>query len=202
MYSLYLTLFAEFFKIGLFAVGGGLATLPFLYDLCAKYDWFTKSDLANMIAISESTPGPIGINMATYVGFHTTSGESDVLGGFLNGAIGGVVTTTALVLPSLIIIVILARFLEKFSENKYVNGAFDVLRPTVAGLIGAACFGLYEISFLTMDLFKESFDISQLFDFKAFFVFIFLLFFVFKYKLHPIFYIIIGGVSGVIINMA
>ena len=100
-------LFIEFFKTGLFAIGGGLATLPFLYDLSDKYDWFDRGMLANMIAISESTPGPIGVNMSTYAGFNA------------EGVVGGIVATVALVMPSLIIIIIVAKFLGKFNDNKY-----------------------------------------------------------------------------------
>ena len=103
---LYLRLMIEFFKTGLFAIGGGLATLPFLYELSEKTGWFTTTDISNMIAISESTPGPIGINMSTYVGFHTA------------GLLGGIVTTLSLVLPSIIIIEIISKVLTKFKESK------------------------------------------------------------------------------------
>ena len=102
---IYIQLFCEFFKIGLFAVGGGLATLPFLYDLASKYPWFDATMLPNMIAISESTPGPIGVNMATYAGFSAT------------GIIGGIIATLGLVTPSIMIIMIIASFLNKFKEN-------------------------------------------------------------------------------------
>ena len=105
---IYLTLFYEFFKIGLFAVGGGIATLPFLMDLTDKYDWYTASELTNMIAISESTPGPVGINMATYAGYQAA------------GIGGAIVATVSLVLPALIIIVIVARFMKKFYDNSTV----------------------------------------------------------------------------------
>ena len=88
----YLQLFIEFFKIGLFAVGGGLATIPFLMDLPEKYDWYTKADMASMLAISESTPGPVGINMATYAGYNAA------------GISGGIVATLSLVHPTLLII--------------------------------------------------------------------------------------------------
>ena len=114
---LYLQLFYEFFKTGLFAIGGGLATLPFLYDMADKYPWFTRTDLANMIAVSESTPGPIGVNMATYVGFTT------------GGILGSIIATCGLVLPSLIIIIIIAKFLESFQDNRFVQSAFYGLRP-------------------------------------------------------------------------
>ena len=99
---IYIKLFLEFFKIGLFAVGGGLATIPFLYDLAEKTSWFTKAELSNMIAVGESTPGPIGVNMATYAGVQTT------------GILGGISATLGLICPSLIIILIIAKILDKF----------------------------------------------------------------------------------------
>ncbi len=129
-----LLLFLEFFKIGLFAVGGGPATIPFLMDLTEKYDWYTMQQLTNMIAISESTPGPVGLNMATYAGVQTV------------GILGGVISTAGLVIPSVIIIIIVAKFMEGFSENKYVKAAFYGIRPAVTGLIGCAVLGICKVS--------------------------------------------------------
>ena len=131
---IYLQLFLEFFKTGLFAIGGGMATIPFLYDLSDKTGWFTHQDLANMIAVGESTPGPIGVNMATYVGYVTGMQEHGVFGAIL----GAVVATLGLIMPSLIIILIIASVLKKFRENKLVNHAFYGLRPASTGLIAAA----------------------------------------------------------------
>jgi len=123
---IYLQLFWEFFKTGLFAVGGGLATLPFLYDMSAKTGWFTQLDLTNMIAVGESTPGPIGVNMATYVGYVTA------------GIPGGVIATLGLVTPSIIVIMIVAAILKSFRENRYVSSAFYGLRAASTGLIAAS----------------------------------------------------------------
>ena len=131
---LYLKLFWEFFQTGLFAVGGGMATIPFLYDISDKTGWYTHQDLANMIAVGESTPGPIGVNMATYVGFITGLGE----GGIPEAILGAVVATMGLVLPSLLVILIVAAILKAFRESKYVNRAFYGLRPASTGLIAAA----------------------------------------------------------------
>ena len=125
--NVYLQLYWEFFKTGLFAVGGGMATLPFLKDIGEKTGWYTYSDLMNMLAVSESTPGPIGINMATYVGFTT------------GGPLGAVIATIGEVTPSIIVILIVAALLKSFRDNKYVNNAFYGLRPASTGLIGAAC---------------------------------------------------------------
>lgn len=123
---IYLQLFYEFFKTGLFAVGGGMATLPFLYQMSDKTGWFTYAQLADMIAVSESTPGPIGVNMATYVGFIT------------RGVPGAVVATLGLITPSVLVILIIAAFLQTFRDSKYVTGAFYALRPASAALIAAA----------------------------------------------------------------
>ena len=135
---IYLQLFWEFFKTGLFAIGGGMATIPFLYDLSDKTGWFSHTDLANMIAVGESTPGPIGVNMATYVGFIT--GMED--GGVGMAIFGAVTATLGLVAPSIIVILIIAKILSSFKDNKYVNNAFYGLRPASTGLIAAAGFSV------------------------------------------------------------
>lgn len=119
-------LFFEFFKTGLFAVGGGLATIPFLRDISVRTGWFTEADLTTMIAVSESTPGPMGVNMATYVGFDTA------------GIVGAVVATLGLITPSIIVIIVIAGFLQKFRQSKTVEAVFAGLRPASTALIAAA----------------------------------------------------------------
>ena len=128
--SVYLRLFFEFFKTGLFAVGGGMATLPFLKIMGESTGWFTQTDLMNMLAVSESTPGPVGINMATYVGFTTA------------GLTGSIVATIGEVTPSIVVIMVIAAMLAKFRDSKYVANAFYGLRPASTGLIGAAGAGV------------------------------------------------------------
>ena len=123
---IYLRLFLEFFKAGLFAVGGGLATLPFLSDMATSTGWFTHSQLADMVAVSESTPGPLGVNMATYVGYT------------VKGVPGAVIATLGLITPSVIIILIIALFLKSFRHNHFVEAAFECLRPASLGLITAS----------------------------------------------------------------
>lgn len=127
MIEIYLKLCWEFFKTGLFAIGGGMATLPFLSSIGQNTGWYTQADLMNMLAVSESTPGPIGINMATYVGFT------------VGGIPGAILATLSEVAPSIIVILIIAAMLKKFRDSKYVNNAFYGLRPASTGLIGAAC---------------------------------------------------------------
>lgn len=130
--STLLTLCLEFLKTGLFAIGGGPATIPFLNEMCSKYDWFTQEELTTMIAVSETTPGPVGINMATYVGYTTC------------GIIGGICATLSLVLPSIVVITIIAHFLAAFQENKIVKDAFFLIRPAVTALIATAVIGLIQ----------------------------------------------------------
>ena len=131
-----LQLFWEFFKTGLFAVGGGMATLPFLYDMSTRTGWFTQAKLADMIAVSESTPGPIGVNMATYVGFE------------IAGIPGAVIATMGLICPSIIIVLLIARVLKQFRSNKTVDAAFYGLRPCSIALIAAAGLLVARITFL------------------------------------------------------
>lgn len=179
---IYLLLFWEFFKTGLFSVGGGLATIPFLMDMSEKYGWFTSTELSNMIAVSESTPGPIGINMATYVGFATA------------GVWGSLAATLGLTLPSLVIIIIIAKFLQKFSENKMVKDTFFCLRPAVVGMLCVSLTSM--ISPLLIDLAGGSF--LEIFNLKAIALFALMLFGILKFKKHPIIYIAIGAVVGIV----
>lgn len=183
----YLLLAFEFFKAGLFAIGGGLATLPFLMEMSQVHpEWFSLNELMNMIAVSESTPGPIGINMASYVGFH------------VGGLWGAVCATFMLVLPSYIVILLVVHVLDKFRSNRYIAGGLEGLRPAVTGLIAAAGF-----SVLWASLFRLS-DGAQKFQWLAFVVFL-CLFTATQIKplqkLHPILYIIVGAVLGVALNL-
>lgn len=139
----YLSLFWEFFKTGLFAVGGGMATLPFLYDISDKTGWFTHAQLADMVAVSESTPGPIGVNMATYVGFVT-------------GGVGGaVIATLGLITPSVIVILIVAAFLKAFRDSRLVADAFYGLRPASTALIAAALVTVAKVTFFRTQSFGD-----------------------------------------------
>ncbi len=194
-----LKLFWEFFKTGLFAVGGGLATLPFLYRMSAATGWFSANDIADLIAVSESTPGPLGINMATYVGFKSL------------GLFGGVVSTLGLVCPSIIVILIISRVLEKFKESELVQKIFYGLRPASTALIAAAGLGVAKIALLDMDGYKESGNVLTLFNWTNI-VFAVVIFVVMKYlakhkvagkklNIHPVLYIAIAAVVGVILKL-
>lgn len=187
---LYLRLFYEFFKTGLFAVGGGMATLPFLYDMSDSTGWFTHGQLADMIAVSESTPGPIGVNMATYVGFTTA------------GIPGALVATLGLITPSVMIILLIARVLKSFRQNQYVDAAFYGLRPCSVGLIAAAGLLVLKITMFNTELYQASGRLIELFDLKAIAlaaVLIVCMRYVNKLKsLHPIVFIAVSALAGVL----
>ena len=187
---IFLRLFFEFFKTGLFAVGGGMATLPFLYDISARTGWYTTEMLADMIAVSESTPGPIGVNMATYVGYVTA------------GIPGAIIATLGLITPSVIVILLIARALKAFRENPYVEAAFYGLRPCSVGLIAAAGFLVVKLALFNTELYQASGKLLDLFDFKAIALAAVLLVctrYVKKLKgLHPIFFILASAVVGIV----
>lgn len=175
----------EFFKTGLFTIGGGLAALPFLYDISNRTGWYTHAQLIDMIAVSESTPGPIGVNMATYVGFT------------LAGIPGSVLATFALVLPTVIIAYFVARALDRFRQNQLVNAAFYGLRPAVCGLIANACWGIVKVSMFD---FSAS-GIWNIINIPAFIIFFLAFFLIEKYKkLHPIVFIASGAVIGIAVG--
>ncbi len=190
--SLYLRLFWEFFKTGLFAVGGGLATLPFMYNISDKTGWFTHSMLADMVAVSESTPGPIGVNMATYVGFVT------------GGVPGAVIATVGLVTPSVIVILLIARVLKAFHENQYVDAGFYGLRPCSIGLIAAAGVLVVKLALFNTELYASTGAIADLFNVKALILAAVLLAAtrcIKKLKgLHPIVFILASAVIGIVFS--
>ncbi|MDO4567745.1 MAG: chromate transporter [Clostridia bacterium] len=188
---IYLTLFLEFFKVGLFAVGGGLATIPFLMDMADRYEWLTREMLADMIAVSEATPGPIGVNMATYAGFQAA------------GVLGSLVATFALVLPSFAIVLIIAKFLDKYRQNKLVDGAFSGIRPAVTGLIAAAGFSVFRIALFTAESGTPFWEYVQSIDVPMLVLFVVVLAASNLKRIrewHPIAFIGLSAVAGVLIN--
>ena len=187
---IYLRLFLEFCRVGLFSVGGGLATIPFLTDLGERTGWFTSGQLADMIAISESTPGPMGVNMATYVGF--TSG----------GVLGGIVSTLGLIFPSIVIILVIAQFLQKFRQSRVVDGVFYGLRAASVALITAAMLQVARIALLRPAAGLESaFASYPNWPPIALAVVVFLCVkFTPLKKVHPIFFILASAVVGVVFS--
>lgn len=198
MVGIFFTLFIEFFKTGLFAIGGGLATIPFLHDMIGKYGWFTTELLTDMIAVSESTPGPIGINMATYVGFITGLKDFGIGGAIL----GAVIATIALVLPSLIIICIIAQFLKKFKESEIVQSIFYGLRPAVTALIASAGLGIFMVTLFSVNAFKSSGQILDFFKLPYILLFCIIFFISKKFKkLSPIILILFSAIIGVVFKL-
>ena len=195
--NIFINLAIEFFKTGLFAVGGGLATLPFLYEIARKYDWLPVELMSDMIAVSESTPGPIGVNMATYAGFNAGSS----MGSLVFGIMGGLVATLSLVLPSVIVCIIVYKFLEMFKESPLVDNAFKGLRPAVCGMIAAAALNVFKSACLNTSLFEVTNDLWSLFDVKALIVFVVFIVLTRKTKFHPIFYIIPGAFIGIMLKL-
>lgn len=188
-FLLCLLVFWEFFKIGLFSVGGGPATLPYLMELSSKYNWFTMEELTNMIAISESTPGPLGVNMATYVGVQTL------------GVFGGVVATLGLVTPSIIIICIIAAFFNKLNNNQIVKSAFSAIRPAVCSIIAVSVLGICKVSLFTLFDYK-SFSFEPLW-YTIILSGITLIMLQIKQlkKIHPFFYFVFGAIIGIIFKL-
>lgn len=197
---LYLRLFYEFFKTGLFAIGGGMATIPFLYDMADATGWFTYDDLANMIAVGESTPGPVGVNMATYVGYVT--GQD--LWGIPGAILGAVIATIGLVTPSIIVILIIAAFLKSFRNNRYVDSAFYGLRPASTGLIAAAGLSVAVSNLFFTDTLAQGLSLAVL-NWKGWILAVILWVLTNKVKktkgLHPIVFILASAVVGIVFSM-
>ncbi len=189
---IFLRLFYEFARIGLFSVGGGLATIPFLQDLGQRSGWFTQAELTNMIAVSESTPGPMGVNMASYVGFTQA------------GILGSVIATLGLVFPSIVVILIIARILQKFRKSRIVDGLFYGLRPASTGLIASAALSIVMVSLFSLDAFAASGSLASLFRLPAVILFL-AVFICMKFtplkKLHPVLFIAASAVVGIIFQM-
>ena len=186
---MWLQMFWEFFKTGLFAVGGGLATLPFLYDISERTGWFTAEDIANMIAISESTPGPLGVNMATYAGFQAL------------GVPGGIFTTLSLTAPALIVITAIYAMLTKFREFDAVQRIFYGLRPASTALIAAAGLGVAKVALLDTSLYQTTGSFLALFNWPSILLALVIFVALKKFKKHPIWYIAFSAIAGIALGL-
>lgn len=175
-------LFFEFIKVGLFTFGGGYASLPFLYSIVETYGWFSLDELTQMIAISGITPGPIGLNMATFAGFKTL------------GIFGALISSFALILPMIIITSLVFRVYLKFAQNKIVKSILYVLRPTSCALIAGVGVRLFYDLILKNDLSFLNIDYFGL----GLVIFLFLL--TFKLPRDPLFYMAIAAIVGVIVK--
>ena len=180
MLNINLLLFLEFFKIGLFTFGGGYASLPFLYELIEKYSWFNHEQLTQLIAISGITPGPIGLNMATFAGFKTM------------GFTGSIIASFALIFPMVIITSLIFRLYKKFNQNNYVKNILYVLRPTSCALISSVGIKLFYDLVL-----KNSFSLEKI-DYTGLILIILLFLLTFKFSRNPLIYITIAGIFGLI----
>ncbi len=181
---IYWTLFWEFLKIGFVAIGGGLATLPFLYNLTVKTNWFTAPMLVDMIAISESTPGPIGINMATYAGF--TAGSYA----------GGIIASLALILPGVILMMIIGGAIQKFKNSPLLLKVFYGIRPAVAALIAYAAWEIIKVTMITnsTDLWQAQLKYPAIGFFLVLFVILK------RFKIHPVLIIVMAALTGIFIQ--
>lgn len=182
-----LRLIWEFFKTGLFAVGGGMATIPFLQDMAKNYGWFSEADLLDMIAVSESTPGAIGINIATFAGFKSY------------GFPGAILATISLITGPIIIVLIISRMMAKFKNSQTIENMFTTIRPATAGLILGAMSSVMVITLFDVDLFRASGNIIDLLRPIPIALFAVFLFALIKFKkIHPLAIIAISAILGVV----
>lgn len=168
---IYFLLAYEFLKIGLFSFGGGYATIPFLYDISVRYNWFSLRELSDITAVASITPGPVGINAATYAGIKTA------------GVAGALCATVSEMLPSLILVIIVSKLLKKFSDNFYVKSAVETLKPISCALLVSVSIGLLKPDILNLKLWALL-GIFLILSWKS--------------KRDPLFYITIGGLAGVL----
>ncbi len=193
--SIFLQLFIEFFKIGLFSIGGGAATIPYLYELSESKGWFTTSELMNFIAVAESTPGAIGVNMATFSGFLAVDGT------IWEQILGSACATLGLIAPSVLIIIIISFFLSKFKSSKLVQYIFYGLRPASVALITYALYKLITPLVLNTELFKTSGIFIDLFNLKNILIAVVLFIMVKKHKAHPLFFIALSAIIGILLKL-
>lgn len=189
--NIYLQLFWEFFKIGAFAVGGGMATIPFLQRLSETSGWYSTAFISDMIAISESTPGPIGINMATYVGCEVAPFP----------ILGGIIATIGTVVPAVLIVTAVSVSLERFRKSRAVEWMFNGLRPAVTGLIAAAGCNVVEIAIMDREAVKAGEWMSS-FRWERVVWCVMMFYGIKKFKKHPVVYIAISAAAGIAAGVA
>lgn len=182
-----LQLFFVFMYIGFFAVGGGLVAASFMQNvLVNQYGLISAEKFYSMLAISESTPGPIGINIATYIGTE------------LYGVPGGIIATIGEVLPSIVTIILIAKFFSKFQEKPLVKSIFKTLRPVTSGLVLCVLVQIFKLSILNFSTQNSDSGFLQIFNFPALVIFAVSLVVLFKTKVHPVVVVIFGAVFGVV----
>jgi chromate transporter len=180
-----LLLFVRFFRIGLFSIGGGYATLPFLYEMADTYEQLSREDVGNMLAVAQSLPGAIGVNLSAYTGFHFA------------GIPGAFAASLGLAAPSIVIIIAIARVLTAFKESRIVAALFAGFRPAGAGLLSAAALAAVAVS-----LYQPGWaHWSQALRWRELVLFGALFFLVVKFKKHPVFYIAIAALAGIFLGL-
>ena len=184
-----LPLYMEFFKIGLFSVGGGLATLPFLYNMASNRAWLTSENIGNFLAIAQSSPGAIGVNVSAQTGY------------LASGVHGAILAPLALVTPAILMIIVIARVLSAFKQNTVVEAVFCGLRPAAAGLIFAAGFGVIALSLYSMEAFRQAGIWYGGIRWKEIILFAVLYLLIWKFQKHPIIYVVIAGAAGIALGL-
>lgn len=186
---IYFLLVYEFFKVGLFAIGGGYATLPFLYHIAEVYNWYSAKELVDMLAVSSITPGPVGINVATFAGFKTA------------GILGSLCATCALILPSFLIVLLIAKLLNKFSENFFVQAVLYSIKPAGCALLAAVGVRLFRDNILQDISGGQLSNFLSIVDIKAFVLFLGLLILSIKVKKDPLVYLGLSAICGILLNL-
>jgi len=181
-----LILFLVFCYTGLFTIGGGMAAIPLIQDVCVSRGWLTVEQFYQMVAISEATPGPIGINVATFVGYTQ------------QGILGGIVATLGAITPPFIIVMLVIKIIKKYSQTAFVKAMFIGLRATIIGLIATASYSLLKITLVDFSAYSSLDSLISIFNIKAILIFTFIAFTYFKFKKHPLIYIAMGAVAGML----
>lgn len=184
---IFLELFLNFFFIGITSIGGGLSTIPLMTEILTTKGWVVQSEILDMIAVSEMTPGPIGINMATYAGNSAA------------GIFGGISATAGLVAPSIIIIIIIAHFYNKYRKNQYVSGIMTVVRPVVTGMIAAVCTNLAVMTLFNLDAVQNGNGFWALFQPIPILIAAVIFVASYKFKIHPVILIVSSAIAGIIL---
>ena len=188
MMMILLHIYFEFFKIGLLAAGGGIAMVPFLYQLSIKTAWFSAVDIIDIFAISGIAPGPLGVNMTTFAGYHAA------------GPWGAVAAVLGLATPSVILMILIANILKKFMDNKYAKNAFKGMFAAVCALISVAIYKIITDTLFDLRAFEAGASFAGSLHVKAIIFFAILLFAIRRFKAHPFLYICISAAVGLVIK--
>ncbi len=181
----------EFAKIGFFSLGGGYATLPFLYHMSEVYGWFSPLELSRMLAISSITPGPVGLNVATFAGFKTA------------GIIGSLIATMSIMLPSFLMVVIISKMLKKFKDSPYLDSVMYALRPATAAMLGAVAFRLFKDAIIRNSDFSgvNLLNLQNYVDLKGFLLLFILFLISLKIKKDPLIFLAYGAIAGILLHI-